>query len=60
MVGAFCFFHILINPSSGYLSSSSRTPLLTIVVLFAAFGLLSVAFWAYFRNKPLPEESGRP
>ena len=60
LVGAFCFFHILINPSSGYLSSSSRTPLLTIVVLFAAFGLLSVAFWAYFRNKPLPEESGRP
>jgi hypothetical protein len=52
-VGAFCFFHILINPASGYLSSSARTPLFTIVALLVAFGLLSIAFWAYFRNKPV-------
>ena len=52
LIGAFCFFHILINPASGYLSSSARTPLFTIVALFVAFGVLSVAFWAYFRNKP--------
>jgi hypothetical protein len=57
LVGAFCFFHILINPVSGYLSSSARTPLLTIVTLFVAFGLVSVAFWAYFRNKPADTES---
>lgn len=52
LIGAFCFFHILINPASGYLGSSARTPLLTIVGLFVGFGLLSIAFWAYFRNKP--------
>lgn len=52
LVGAFCFFHIVINPASGYLSSSARTPFFTIVALFVAFALVSVAFWAYFRNKP--------
>ncbi|HUP83440.1 MAG TPA: FGLLP motif-containing membrane protein [Candidatus Limnocylindria bacterium] len=52
LIGAFCFFHILINPASGYLSSSAQTPLITIVAMFLAFGLLSLAFWAYFRNKP--------
>ena len=30
-VGAFAFFHILINPASGYLSDASRTPLLTVL-----------------------------
>lgn len=52
-VGAFCFFHIVINPASGYLSSSAQTPLLTIVALLVAFGVVSIAFWAYFRNKPV-------
>ncbi|MEP7378576.1 MAG: FGLLP motif-containing membrane protein [Chloroflexota bacterium] len=52
LVGAFCFFHILINPASGYLSTSTQTPLLTAVVLFVGFALVSVVFWAYFRNKP--------
>ncbi|MEP7361234.1 MAG: FGLLP motif-containing membrane protein [Chloroflexota bacterium] len=56
LVGAFCFFHILINPASGYLSSTTRTPLFTIVALFVVFALLSVAFWAYFRNKPVDSE----
>jgi hypothetical protein len=55
-VGAFCFFHILINPASGYLSSSARTPLLTIVALFVGFAALSLAFWGYFRNKPVNAE----
>lgn len=52
-VGAFCFFHILINPASGYLSSSATTPLFATVALLVAFGLLSIAFWAYFRNRPV-------
>ncbi len=50
-IGAFLFFHILINPSSGYLSTTTRTPFLTIVALFIGFGVLSVAFWAYFRRR---------
>ena len=35
--------------ASGYLADASRTPLITIVTLFAGFGLVSVALWAYFR-----------
>ncbi len=47
------FLLILVNPSSGYLASESRTPLATIVVLLLAFGIGSVAFWAYFKfRKP--------
>jgi hypothetical protein len=52
-VGAFGLFHILINPASGYLNSSAQTPLFTIVALFVAFALVSISFWAYFRNKPV-------
>jgi hypothetical protein len=48
-VGAFAFFHILINPASGYLSDSSRTPLFTVLALLIGFSLVSVAFWAWFR-----------
>ncbi len=48
-IGAFAFFHILINPASGYLSDSSRTPLFTELALLIGFSLVSVAFWAWFR-----------
>lgn len=47
--GAFTFFHILVNPASGYLSDSTRTPLVTVLALFVGFGLISVGFWAWFR-----------
>lgn len=53
-VGAFAFFHILINPASGYLSDSSRTPLFTVVALLGGFSLVSVAFWAWFRFHKAP------
>jgi hypothetical protein len=58
-LGAFAFFHILINPVSGYLSDTSRTPLLTVVGLLLGFSLVSVAFWAWFRFRgdPSGEES---
>lgn len=54
LIGAFAFFHILINPASGYLSDTSRTPLLTVVALLVGFSLVSVAFWAWFRFRPAP------
>jgi len=56
LVGAFAFFHILINPASGYLSDSSRTPLFTVVGLLLGFSFVSVAFWAWFRCRPESEE----
>jgi hypothetical protein len=54
LVGAFAFFHILINPASGYLSATSRTPLFTVLGLLIGFSLVSVAFWAWFRFRPEP------
>jgi hypothetical protein len=56
-IGAFAFFHILINPASGYLSDTSRTPLLTVVALLIGFSLVSVAFWAWFRFRSAPSEA---
>lgn len=52
--GAFAFFHILINPASGYLSDTSRTPLLTVLGVLIGFSLVSVAFWAWFRYRDRP------
>ncbi len=51
-VGLFAFMHILINPQSGYLGDSSRTPLFTMLALLIGFGVASVAFWGYFRFRP--------
>ncbi len=48
-IGAFAFFHILINPASGYLADTTRGSLLTIVALLVGFGIVSVAFWSWFR-----------
>ena len=48
------YLHVLVNPSSGYLADTSRTPLATIVVLLAGFGGSSLVFWAYFRFRRPP------
>ena len=53
-IGAFAFFHILINPVSGYLSDTSRTPLFTVLGLLIGFSLVSVSFWAVFRFRDRP------
>ena len=47
---AFAFVHILLRPDSGYVAASSSR--WTVLVLFVAFGILSVGFWAYFRFRP--------
>jgi hypothetical protein len=59
-IGAFAFFHILINPASGYLSDTSRTPLITVLILLVGFSLVSVAFWAWFRYRDLPAAPQAP
>lgn len=48
-IAAFAFFHILINPTSGYLADSERTSMVTVIGLLLVFGIGSVLFWAYFR-----------
>jgi hypothetical protein len=59
-VAAFGFCHLLLNPSSGYLADSTRTSLLTVVVLLALFGGGSVLFWAYFRFRRRPGADAAP
>jgi hypothetical protein len=54
LVGAFAFFHVLINPASGYLSDTSRTPLVAVMALLVGFSLVSIAFWARFRFRTEP------
>ena len=50
----FAFFHILIGPTSGYLSSLSGPAWLAALGVFAAFGAFTVLFWAWFRFRPAP------
>jgi Tol biopolymer transport system component len=47
--GAFLFLHVLLDPESEYLADPNAVPTTTIFIFFAAFGLISVALWAYFR-----------
>ncbi len=53
-VGAFAVFHVLLRPGSGYVGHSSSGSLLVVGAFYAAFGLLSVGFWAYFRFRHSP------
>ncbi len=54
----FAFFHILIGPTSGYLSDLSAPAWLAALGVFAAFGVFTVLFWAWFRFRPSPVVEG--
>lgn len=43
------FVHILLRPSTGYVSNTSVSPPYVVIGLFAAFALFSFGFWGYFR-----------
>jgi hypothetical protein len=58
VIGFFGFLHVLVNPQSGYLADTTRTPMLTVVLLFLFFGAVSVALWAYFRFRPARSDRG--
>lgn len=50
LFGIFAFGIVILNPQNGYLSDTTRTPLLTIVALLAVFSVGSIWFWNYFRR----------
>jgi alpha-tubulin suppressor-like RCC1 family protein len=50
LTGIAAFGVIILNPQNGYLSDTTRTPLLTIVALLVLFSAGSVGFWKYFRD----------
>jgi hypothetical protein len=48
-LSVFAFLHILIGPTSGYVSELSPQAFIAALGVFAAFGALSIATWLYFR-----------
>lgn len=57
VTSAFLFAHVLLTSSSGYLGDTRESPLLSAVILFAGFAIVSMAFWAYFRFRPAKPET---
>lgn len=45
------FFHVLVNPQSGYLVDTALVPTLTTYALLGVFTLVSVGLWAWFRRQ---------
>ncbi len=45
------FFHILVNPQSGYLVDTALVPTVTTYALLAVFALVSVGLWWRFRPR---------
>jgi hypothetical protein len=43
------FVHILLRPSTGYVSNSTVSPPSVVIGLFVGFAVFSFSFWGYFR-----------
>lgn len=60
------FVHILLRPSTGYVSNTSESAPFVVVGLFVAFAVFSFGFWGYFRFRasaaevPADEVEGAP
>jgi len=60
-LSVFGFIHILIGPTSGYVSDLSPAAFVAALGVFAAFGALSIGTWLYFRfRRPEPEPEPEP
>jgi hypothetical protein len=46
------FVHILLRPSTGYVSDASVSPPAVVFGLFVGFAVFSFAFWGWFRFRP--------
>lgn len=51
-LGLFAFVWIILNPKNGFAHATDQAGFVTAAVLFVAFGLVSVLFWAYFIFRP--------
>jgi hypothetical protein len=57
----FGFVHVLLDPQTGRLTHDNRGAIISMIVLFTAFGAASVGLWAYFRfRRPSVRLSGWP
>jgi hypothetical protein len=59
-VSVLAFFHVLVNPHSGYLVNTAMVPVATTYGLMALFGVVSVALWAWFRRRGEPDRVDPP
>jgi hypothetical protein len=59
-VVTFLFVHVLLVPPSGYLGRATGVSTTVTLALFVAFGVLSCAFWAWFRFRPDPTGPADP
>jgi hypothetical protein len=50
----FAFFHLVIGPTSGFISNLTGPAWLAALGVFAAFGIFTILFWAWFRFRPSP------
>jgi hypothetical protein len=50
-VSVLFFFHVIINPQSGYLASDSLVPVATTVGLLVLFTLVSLGLWGFFSHR---------
>jgi hypothetical protein len=51
---------ILVDPSSGYLSDNSRTPMIMGVAFLVGFGIVSIGTWVFFHFRPEHAGEDRP
>jgi hypothetical protein len=49
-IAVLAFFHVLINPRSGYLVDNALVPTVTTYALLGLFTLVSIGLWAWFRR----------
>jgi hypothetical protein len=52
LLGVFGFVYAFIHPAGGIYGTSPTASFGSVMLLFGAFALLSLAFWAYFRFRP--------
>jgi hypothetical protein len=53
LVGMFGLVHVLLDPKAPQGGDAGQAPLVSALVLFIAFGVFSLAFWAWFRWRRL-------
>jgi hypothetical protein len=49
-ISLLAFFHVLVNPQSGYLVDSALVPVATTYGLLALFTVMSLGLWGWFRR----------
>lgn len=52
VIGIMLFVHTLLDPAQSFYGKSDKVSLISILILFVGFAVLSFLFWGYFRYRP--------